>query len=176
MGRSVARIGLYASVLTVFLAAYLLWLKLTGATAEVHSFGGAWGSLLFDPLSVLMGLVIAVISMVVRLYSIRYMAEETGYARFFVLLDLMIAALLVMVAAGDLITLLVAWHLIGVLLYFLLGQDTRSKSAYRYGFWTFITYRFGDVPLLLAAVLLFHTFDSWSLPVIFERLAANPWL
>jgi NADH-quinone oxidoreductase subunit L len=91
-----------------------------------------------------------------------------------VLLDLMTAALLVMVAAGDLITLLIAWHLIGVLLYFLLGHDTRSRSAYRYGFWTFITYRFGDLPLLLAAAVLFHTFHTWSLPGVFDALAANP--
>ena len=49
-----------------------------------------------------------------------------------------------------------------------------SHSAWRYGFWTFITYRIGDLPLLLAAMLLFHTYGSWSLPVIFERIAAAP--
>ena len=86
---------------------------------------------------------------------------------------LMTAALLVMVAAGDLITLLIAWHLIGVLLYFLLGHDTRSRSAYRYGFWTFITYRFGDLPLLLAAAVLFHTFHTWSLPGVFGALRST---
>jgi len=79
-----------------------------------------------------------------------------------------------MVVAGDLITLLIAWHLVGVLLYFLLGHDTRSRPAYRYAFWTWITYRFGDLPLVLAAVLLFQAYDSWSLSVIFERIAANP--
>ena len=56
----------------------------------------------------------------VHVYAVRYMAEEPGYARFYILLDLMAAAILLMVAAGDLVTLLVAWHLIGVLLYFLL--------------------------------------------------------
>ncbi len=79
-----------------------------------------------------------------------------------------------MVAAADMITLLVAWHLIGVFLYFLLGHETRSFSAFRYGFWTFFTYRFGDLPLVLAAAVLFHTFDSWSLPEIFAAIEANP--
>ena len=37
-----------------------------------------------------------------------------------------------------------------------------------------ITYRFGDLPLLLAAVLLYQAFDSWSLSVIFERIASAP--
>jgi NADH-quinone oxidoreductase subunit L len=82
----------------------------------------------------------------------------------------MTGTLLVMVSAGDLITLLVAWHLIGILLYFLLGQDTRSHSAYRYAFWTLITYRFGDLPLVLAAGLLHHAYGTWSLPEIFARM------
>jgi NADH-quinone oxidoreductase subunit L len=174
MARHVAYISVAGGGLSFLISAILLGLVLSGEAISRLALGGSWGSLLFDPLSVLMGLLIAGISLLVRLYSVRYMAEETGYARFFVLLDLMTAALLVMVAAGDLITLLIAWHLIGVLLYFLLGHDTGSRSAYRYGFWTFITYRFGDLPLLLAAAVLFHTFGTWSLPGIFDALAANP--
>ena len=102
------------------------------------------------------------------------MVEEPGYGRFFTLLDLMTGSLMLMVVAGDLITLVIAWHLVGILLYFLLGHDTRSRPAYRYAFWTWITYRFGDLPLILAAVLLYQAFDSWSLSVIFERIAADP--
>ena len=102
------------------------------------------------------------------------MTEEAGYTRFFVMLDVMTALLLTMAAAGDLITLLIAWHLIGVVLWFLLGTDVKSHSAWRYGFWTFITHRLGDLPLVMAAVLLFNAYDSWSLPVIFERIAADP--
>ena len=84
-----------------------------------------------------MGVLIAGISLIVHVYSVRYMAEEAGYARFFALLDLMTAALLVMVAAGDLVTLVVSWHVIGVLLYFLLAHDLRRQNAFRYAFWTF---------------------------------------
>ncbi len=174
MGRRVSQISVAGGTASFLIAAILLGSILSGQDVAQVSAGGSWGSLLFDPLSALMGLLISGISLLVRIYSVRYMAEEAGYGRFFVLLDLMTAALLIMVAAGDLITLLISWHLIGVLLYFLLGQDTRSKSAYRYGFWTFITYRFGDVPLLLAAAVLFHTFHTWSLPEIFTALADNP--
>jgi NADH-quinone oxidoreductase subunit L len=174
LGRSVSRISVAGGTAAFLIAAILLGRMLAGQEASMLSADGPWGSLLLDPLSALMGLLIAGISLLVRIYSVRYMAEEDGYARFFVLLDLMTAALLAMVAAGDLVTLLISWHLIGVLLYFLLGQDTRSRSAYRYGFWTFITYRFGDLPLLLAAAVLFHSFHTWSLPEIFAALAANP--
>ena len=88
--------------------------------------------------------------------------------------DLMTASLLVMVAAGDLLTLLIAWHLVGVLLYFLLAHNTRDTSAWRYAFWTKITYRIGDLPLVIAAVLLYQAYDTWSLPVIFEQVMAQP--
>ena len=90
------------------------------------------------------------------------------------MLDLMTATLLLMVCAGDLVTLLIAWHLVGVLLYFLLGQDMRSRSAHRYALWTFLTYRIGDLPLVLAAVLLFNAYDTWSLREIFSRITADP--
>jgi NADH-quinone oxidoreductase subunit L len=174
LGRRVARVSIGGLAATFGVAALLLGRMLSGAGAREIVLGESWGVLLLDPLSALMALVVSGISLIVHVYSRRYMAEEPGYARFFVLLGLMTAALLAMVAAGDLITLLIAWHLVGVLLYLLLGQDTRSPNAYRYAFWTLFTYRFGDLPLVLAAVLLFNAYGSWSLSDIFAALAANP--
>lgn len=170
LGRGAARLSVFTASITFVLAAGILaWAVTQGGSGQI-ALAGSWGVLLFDPLSALMAFMIAGISLIVHVYSVRYMAEEQGYARFFVLLDLMTAALLVMVAAGDLITLLIAWHLIGILLYFLLGQDTRSHSAHRYAFWTLITYRFGDLPLVLAAGLLYHAYGTWSLSEIFARI------
>lgn len=174
LGRQGVRVSVISAVLTFLLTALLLAMAIADDAPRHVALTGQWGILLNDPLSAVMGLLIAGISLVVHLYSVRYMAEESGYLRFFILLDLMTAALLVMVAAADLVTLLIAWHLIGVLLYFLLGQDTRNPSAYRYAFWTFFTYRIGDVALVLAAVVLIDAYDSWSLAQIFDRIAANP--
>ncbi len=156
------------------LAIVTLWLSLSGAGSRDLTLLHGWSIIRFDSLSTLMCMVITSISLIVHLYSVRYMAEEPGYGRFFMLLDIMAGTLLLMVTAGDLITLLVAWHLVGIMLYFLLGYDTRSRPASRYAFWTWITYRFGDLPLLLAAGLLYQAYGSWSLSIIFERLAATP--
>ena len=163
LAQRVAWVSVAATGMTFALTVLMLGLELAGLSA--HHFGTSfgWAVLFNDPLSAIMGVLIAGISLIVHLYSIRYMAEEPGYARFFVLLDLMTAALLVMVAAGDLVTLLVAWHIIGVLLYFLLGFDMRRQSPFRYAFWTFITYRIGDVALVVAAAILFHAYGTWSL-------------
>lgn len=174
MGHGISRISISIAIVTFLVSAFLFLLSVNGTPSRVFEWGDQWGSLVFDPLSTLMALVISGISLIVRIYSIRYMAEENGYARFFILLDLMSASLIMMVAAGDFITLLIAWHLLGVLLYFLLGHNSRSHSAFRYGFWTFITYRFGDVPMILAAILLYQATDSWSFNIIFEYIAQHP--
>jgi NADH-quinone oxidoreductase subunit L len=174
MGRRVARVSI-GGVGGAFLGAVLLFALTAGHPGDrLVALGRDWGILLIDPLSVLMAMVVSGISLIVHLYSRRYMAEEPGYVRFFVLLDLMTAALLAMVAAGDLVTLLIAWHLVGVLLYLLLGQETRSRAAYRYAFWTMFTFRFGDLPLVLAAALLHGAFHTWSLTGIFAALSSHP--
>src|SRR3569623_741870 len=173
LGRRVARLSVVATGITFALAVVMLGLTVAGRGPGQIAAAGDIGVLMSDPLSAVMAVLIAGISFIVHLYSVRYMAEESGYARFFVLLDLMTASLLIMVAAGDLITLLAAWHMIGVLLYILLGQDTRSPSAYRYAFWTFFTYRIGDLALVLAAALLYWAYGTWSLPQIFAAFARS---
>lgn len=172
--RRVAQVSIVFSVLTLLLTAVALALYLRDPRPAHVSFGAGWGSLYLDPLSCVMALAVAGINLVVHVYSARYMAEESGYARFYLLLNLMAACILLMVAAGDLITLLIAWHLIGVLLYFLLGHDTQRPAAQRYAFWTFFTYRLGDVPLILAAVMLYQVYDTLTLPLLFERIATAP--
>lgn len=174
LGRAVARLSVYISLAVFISSCLLLWMVATGSGTHQITLFREWGILLIDPLSALMTLVIAGISLIVHAYSLRYMAEERGYARFFILLDLMTASLLLMVAAGDLLTLVIAWHLIGVLLYLLLGQDTSSTSAYRYGFWTLITYRIGDLPMVLAAALLLHAYGTGSLSEIFAAIGREP--
>lgn len=174
LGAQAARLSVSAAMVTFVVAVVLLGNILASDTTSQVALGGTWGILLADPLSSLMAVLISGISLIVRIYSVRYMVEEVGYGRFFMLLDLMSASLLIMVAAGDLITLLVAWHLVGVLLYFLLGFDTRSAAASRYAFWTLITYRIGDLALVLAAAILFHAYGTWSLSEIFAQITENP--
>jgi len=174
LGRQVARVSVNSSILTFGIAVLLLVLMLKYDLSGQVSLGGNWGILLLDPLSILMVVLISGISMIVRIYSVRYMMEEEGYGRFFVLLDLMAATLFFMVTSGDLITLLISWHLVGVLLYFLLGHDTSSPSAFRYAFWTLLTYRIGDIAMIAAAGLLYDAYGTWSLSEIFKQLAAAP--
>ncbi|MHB1950910.1 MAG: proton-conducting transporter transmembrane domain-containing protein [Acidiferrobacteraceae bacterium] len=174
LGKRVAWVSVSFSLLTLLLAVAVL--VLDPGTRPLYHLAGSlpWGTLYVDKLGEVMAVLVSGISLVVRIYSVRYMAEEPGYARFFALLDLMAFAILLMVFAGDLITLLIAWHLVGLLLYFLLGHDLGRPVAERYAFWTYFTYRVGDLPLILAAILLYQGYGTVSLPSLFAHIASSP--
>jgi NADH-quinone oxidoreductase subunit L len=131
-----------------------------------------------------MALLVSAIGLVVHVFSVRYMQDDPAYTRFFMLLDTIIGVILLMVLAGDLLTLLLAWHLLGVCLYFLLSHETRRRSANRYAFWTLFTHRVGDLPLLAATALAYHSYGTLSLPLLFDasrphrtrpRCSGCPW-
>ena len=61
----------------------MLWQALSSADVYEYTLFSDWGVIRFDSLGVLMSVVIAAISLIVHIYSLRYMVEEPGYARFF---------------------------------------------------------------------------------------------
>ena len=123
-----------------------------------------------DNLGLLLSTYILLVSLVVHKFSEKYMADEEGYRRFYILLDLMTGVLVLLVLSANLLTLLVAWHLMGLLLYLLLNQNHRRPQALRYANLTFFTHRLADVPLFVAVVLLYREFGTLSLPEISEKV------
>ncbi|MBK5971264.1 MULTISPECIES: NADH-quinone oxidoreductase subunit 5 family protein [Thiorhodovibrio] len=174
LGESVARISVGASALTLALALVLFVDQLGADSARLVGVGLGLFTLYVDWLSTLMALLVGGVSLVVHVFSVRYMQDDPAYVRFFILLDGIVAVILLMVMAGDLLTLLLAWHLVGVFLYFLLNHDTRRPASTRYAFWTLFTHRIGDLPLLAAVALIHHAFGTLSLPAVFAAMAATP--
>ncbi len=174
LGEGVARISVVSSALTLVLALVLFLNQLWAESGQLVGFGLSVFTLYIDWLSTLMALLVSAIGLVVNVYSVRYMQDDPAYTRYFMLLDGIIGIILLMVLAGDLLTLLLAWHLIGVFLYFLLNHDTRRPAANRYAFWTLLTHRIGDLPLLAITALAYHTYGTLSLPTLFERVAEAP--
>ena len=64
-------------------------------------------SLLLDPLSVFMALVVSGVSTLIHLYSISYMASDRGYTRFFAYLNFFVFSMLLLVLAGNFFFLIV---------------------------------------------------------------------
>jgi NADH-quinone oxidoreductase subunit L len=174
LGEGVARISVFASALVLVLAGLLFGNQLFAEEARLVGVGLTIFNLYVDSLSTLMALLVSGVGLVVHVFSVRYMQDDPAYTRFFLLLDLIIGVILLMVLAGDLLTLLLGWHLLGVCLYFLLGHETRRASATRYAFWTLFTHRIGDLPLLAATALAYHTYGTLSLPELFAKVAETP--
>ncbi len=77
--------------------------------------------LVLDPTSALVSTTVAVVATFVLLYAIGYMAEDLEQPRFFATMGGFVAAMQTLVLAGDWVLLLVAWELIGVASYLLIG-------------------------------------------------------
>ncbi len=172
--RRAGRLSVAAQWLDLLAAIAVLVIALRAPPTAVFTLHAGRLVLTLDHLSAVVAMLVAAISLVVHVYSRRYMIEEPGYVRFFALLDAITAAILWLVVAGDLLSLLAAWFLVGVLLYALLGHDTTRVASGRYAFWTWITFRFGDLPLLGAVLLLWHGYGTLNLADIFNRVAQGP--
>ncbi len=107
-----------------------------------------------DHLALLMVCVVCSVSLLVQIYSIGYMAGETGFARYFAFLSLFTGSMLGLVAADNLFQLYVCWELVGICSYLLVGFWWQKPSAANAAKKAFIVTRFGDVGFLLGVLLL----------------------
>ena len=74
--RRVVSLSVTAAIITFALTVAILGLELAGLGGQHVGMSHSWGVLVSDPLSAIMGVLIAGISLIVHLYSIRYMAED----------------------------------------------------------------------------------------------------
>jgi NADH-quinone oxidoreductase subunit L len=126
-------------------------------------------SLLIDPLSVLMGLVVSGVGFLIHVYSIGYMEHDKDYRRFFIYLNLFVASMLVLVLANNFLLLYVGWELVGLCSYLLIGFWYEKKSAADAGKKAFLTTRIGDVGFALGILLIFATFGTLGYSAVFTQ-------
>ncbi|MEW6324023.1 MAG: proton-conducting transporter membrane subunit [Nitrospirota bacterium] len=123
-----------------------------------------------DRLAAVMMTVVSGIGALLYLYSIRFMRQEPGRARYHTLFALTIAALLCMVSSANLLMLFLFWQLLSWLLSFLAYNYAHPPTA-RGAFRTFILLRFGDVAFLAGIVLAYHVYGTLDLAPLFARAA-----
>jgi NADH-quinone oxidoreductase subunit L len=119
-------------------------------------------SILVDPLSVFMALVVTGVSMLIHLYSIAYLAGDRGYARFFAYLNFFVFSMLVLVMAGNFLLLIIGWAFVGAASYLLISFWYRRTTATSAGIKAFVINVVGDVGLVLGTFFIFrhsHTLD-----------------
>src|SRR5690349_3953929 len=137
------------------------------AVSGAHTPGG-WSALVYvDALSAIMLVLVAFVGTVVVRYSRNYLDGDPGQERFFRWLCLTLAAVLVLIVSGNLVTFLAAWVATSLGLHQLLlfyGERTNARLAARK---KFVVSRIGDVCLIAAAALLWHAFGSLDFATIF---------
>ncbi len=121
---------------------------------RLATFTADWGFLL-DPLSSVMILVVTGVGFLIHVYSVGYMAHDTGYYRFFGYLNLFVFFMLMLVLANNYTLLFVGWEGVGLCSYLLIGFYFHKKSAADAGKKAFVVNRVGDAGFILGMLLTF---------------------
>ncbi len=120
-----------------------------------------WG-VIVDRLSVTMLGLVTFVALLVQVYSIEYMRGEPRFGWYYAAHALFAAAMLTLVLADNLVFLYLAWELVGLGSYLLIGFWHEKRPAAEAAKKAFITTRIGDVGLLIGIILLYRatgTFD-----------------
>ena len=130
---------------------------------------GANVSLLWDPLSALMVMVVTGVGSLIHLYSIGYMHGDERYGRFFAYLNLFAASMLILVLADNFALMFVGWELVGLSSYLLISFWFTKPSASAAGKKAFVVNRIGDWGFLVAVMLIFAAFGTVDFGVVFAE-------
>jgi len=130
-------------------------------------------TLLLDPLSAVMILVVTGIGSLIHVYSTAYMHEETSpeYARYFSYLNLFAAFMLLLVLGANFLVMFVGWEGVGLCSYLLIGFWFQKKSAADAGKKAFIVNRIGDFGFVLGVLLLWTAFGTIDFRAVAESVA-----
>jgi len=111
--------------------------------------------LLLDPLSAGMAAMVSFVSLLIFIYSLGYMHEDRNFTRFFTFLALFSGAMLGVVLSNSLLLTFVAWELVGLASYLLIGFWFHKPSAAAAAKKAFLTTRVGDMGLLIGMFWLY---------------------
>jgi NADH-quinone oxidoreductase subunit L len=112
--------------------------------------------LLLDPMSAAMAAMVTFVALWIFIYSIGYMEKEPRFGRFFGFLSLFCGAMLMVVLANSLLLLFMAWELVGLASYLLIGFYFEKPSAAAAAQKAFITTRVGDMAFFLGMIWLYQ--------------------
>ncbi len=135
-----------------------------------------------DTLSATMMLVVSGVGTLIHIYAIGYMHEDVRfkndigrYRRFFVFLNLFIAAMMILVSGNSYLMLFVGWEGVGLCSFLLIGfwyeMDTLGRSSWansNAAKKAFIANRVGDLGFLIAMFIMFTQLHSLQFDEVFN--------
>ncbi len=127
-------------------------------------------SLLVDPLSMLMMLIVTGVGSLIVAYSVGYMDGEDEERRFFAYMAFFVFSMLLLVESANLVLLLAGWGLVGLASYLLIGFHHDRPSAIAAAKKAFVMNAVGDATMALAIFLLFWQTGVVDFAGVFERV------
>jgi NADH-quinone oxidoreductase subunit L len=107
-----------------------------------------------SPTTAAVALTTAFVSLLVQVYSAAYLRSDPRYAPFAAQVNLFCAAMLLVVAADDLVFLLLGWEVMGACSYLLIAHYAKLPEAPGAAAKAFLVTRFGDVAFVLGVMIL----------------------
>jgi len=139
------------------------WIAVSGFNVDV--------SIVLDPLSSALSLVICGVGFLIHVYSLGYMSADKGFAKFFAFLNLFVFAMLMLVLSSSLLGLFIGWEGVGLCSYLLIGfwyaKGWPAEAAQK----AFVMNRIGDASFLIGSFLLLRLFGTLDLSDIAGSVA-----
>ena len=129
-------------------------------------------ALQLDQLSAVMILVVTGVGALIHVFSVGYMHDDPGYARYFAYLNLFVFFMLILVLGANFPVMFVGWEGVGLCSYLLIGFWFNEKINADAGKKAFIVNRIGDFGFLVAMFLIFTRFGSLDFETVFAKAPA----
>ncbi len=130
--------------------------------------------LLLDPVSAAMIVVVTVVGLAVQVYSIGYMHRDERIGWYYAVLSLFTAAMLTLVLADDFLQLYMAWEVMGLCSYLLIGFWHEQEAPRAASIKAFLTTRVGDVGFALGLMVMFGAVGSFGFDAVLHEHAWAP--
>jgi len=148
--------------------AVALWRWIPAGDLQVEA------AFLVDNLAAALLIVVTTVGLLVHVYSIGYMRHDPGYWRFFAYLNLFMFSMIVLVLGDSWLTVFVAWELVGLSSYLLIGFWYRRTSAALASKKAFIVNRVGDLGFALGIMAIWVNTGTLNIRDSIEALTSRP--
>ncbi len=140
------------------------WLKTEAFTFSV--------GFLIDHLTAIMLVVVSFVSLMVHIYTIGYMADDSGYKRFFSYISLFTFSMFMLVMANNFLQLFFGWEAVGLVSYLLIGFYFKKETAIFANMKAFLVNRVGDFGFILGVAAVLMYFNTLDYMEVFQNVDA----
>lgn len=132
-----------------------------------------WG-FMFDGVTIIMIFVVTLVSFLVHLYSLEYMAGDPNHLKFMQYLTLFTLSMFILITANNLVQLFIGWEGVGVCSFLLINFWDSRIAANTSALKAIIVNRVGDFGLIFALIMLSRQFGgTFEYGLIFSQISLN---